>query len=61
MGGQFDYCGLWLNSEYGLGHTSESCSTYKGYTQMSYQKEFNFSHLEVWGLENPAASEVRNF
>lgn len=53
MGGQHGYCGLWIDSEYGKGHTSESCTTYSGYQQMSHSKEFAFRHLEVWGLGSP--------
>ncbi|KAJ8955902.1 hypothetical protein NQ318_005450 [Aromia moschata] len=53
MGGQHGYCGLWLDSEYGKGHTTESCTTYIGYQQMSHTKEFSFRHLEVWGLGLP--------
>ncbi|XP_045474421.1 MTOR-associated protein MEAK7 [Harmonia axyridis] len=53
MGGQHGYCGFWLDSEYGLGHTSESCTTYSGYQQMSGIKEFQYRHLEVWGLGKP--------
>jgi hypothetical protein len=53
MGGQHSYCGLWIDSEYGKGHSSESCTTYSGYQQMSYSKDFSFRHLEVWGLGAP--------
>lgn len=53
MGGQHNYCGLWIDSEYGKGHTSESCTTYSGYQMMSYSKDFAFRHLEVWGLGAP--------
>lgn len=53
MGGQHGYCGLWLDSEYGRGHTSEVCTTYRGYGQMSHSKQFQFRHLEVWGLGQP--------
>ncbi|KAF2892482.1 hypothetical protein ILUMI_13701 [Ignelater luminosus] len=53
MGGQHGYCGLWLDHEYGKGHTSETCTTYSGYSQMSYSKEFQYRHLEVWGLGAP--------
>lgn len=53
MGGQHGYCGIWLDQEYGEGHTSESCTTYKGYTQMSHTKDFKFRHLEVWGVGSP--------
>lgn len=50
MGGQHGYCGFWLDEEYGKGHTSESCTTYTQYFQMSHTKEFEYRHLEVWGL-----------
>lgn len=53
MGGQHNYYGLWLDCEYGTGHTSESCTTYTGYFQMSHSKEFHYRHLEVWGLGVP--------
>ncbi|XP_060536321.1 MTOR-associated protein MEAK7 [Cylas formicarius] len=53
LGGQHNYCGLWIDSEYGNGHSSESCTTYAGYQQMSHSKEFHFRHLEVWGLGLP--------
>ncbi|KAF7270287.1 MTOR-associated protein MEAK7 isoform X1 [Rhynchophorus ferrugineus] len=53
MGGQHNFCGLWLDAEYGKGHSSESCTTFSGYQQMSHTKEFHFRHLEVWGLGQP--------
>ncbi|KAK9732424.1 tld [Popillia japonica] len=53
MGGQHGYCGLWLDQEYGFGHTSESCTTYSSYSQMSHTKNFQYRHLEVWGLGQP--------
>ncbi|XP_071054421.1 MTOR-associated protein MEAK7 [Onthophagus taurus] len=53
MGGQHGYCGIWLDEDYGNGHTSESCTTYSGYFQMSHTKQFTYRHLEVWGLGSP--------
>ncbi|XP_050297329.1 MTOR-associated protein MEAK7 [Anthonomus grandis grandis] len=53
MGGQFGYCGLWIDAEYGKGHSSESCTTYGSYQQLSHTKEFHFRHMEVWGLGQP--------
>ncbi|XP_066260653.1 MTOR-associated protein MEAK7 [Euwallacea similis] len=53
MGGQHGYCGLWIDSEYGIGHCSESCTTYTQYQQLSHTKEFHFRHMEVWGLGQP--------
>lgn len=53
MGGQHGFWGLWIDSEYGKGQTSPSCTTYQGYQQMSHSKEFSYRHLEVWGLGQP--------
>lgn len=53
MGGQHQYCGLWIDAEYGKGHSSESCTTFVSYQQMSHTKEFHFRHMEVWGLGQP--------
>lgn len=53
MGGQHGYWGLWIDSEYGKGQSSQSCTTYMGYQQLSSAKEFTFRHLEVWGLGQP--------
>lgn len=53
MGGQHNYWGLWLESEYGKGQTSPTCTTFADYQQMSQSKEFTYRHLEVWGLGQP--------
>lgn len=53
MGGQHDYWGLWLDSEYGKGETSTSCTTFADYHQISHSKDFAYRHLEVWGLGQP--------
>lgn len=50
MGGQFDYWGLWLSCDYGIGQSSESCSTFRNYTQLSKSKNFRIRNLEVWGV-----------
>lgn len=49
MGGQFDYFGLWLSSDFGEGHSKAEpkCSTY-GSSQLSARTQFSFSDLEVW-------------
>lgn len=57
MGGQHNYCGVWLDENYGEGQTSESCTTYSGYYQMSHTKQFKYRHLEVWGLGSPPVQE----
>lgn len=59
MGGQHNYWGLWLDSDYGYGECSESCSTFKNYTQLSVNKKFKIQNIEVWGVgEKPAKDEV---
>ncbi|XP_061399374.1 MTOR-associated protein MEAK7 [Musca vetustissima] len=50
MGGQFGYWGLWLDCEYGIGQSSESCTTFKEYNQLSKRKDFRIRNLEVWGI-----------
>lgn len=50
MGGQFEYFGLWLDADFGKGHSSESCTTYRGYQMLSGAKNFEINHIEVWGV-----------
>jgi TLD len=50
MGGQHNFWGLWLDSEYGLGESAESCTTYQGYTQLSATKNFKVRNIEVWAV-----------
>lgn len=58
MGGQFEYWGLWLDCEYGLGQSSETCTTFKNYKQLSKNKAFNVRNIEVWGVgEEPKTDE----
>uniref|UniRef100_A0A1A9UTY9 MTOR-associated protein MEAK7 n=1 Tax=Glossina austeni TaxID=7395 RepID=A0A1A9UTY9_GLOAU len=58
MGGQFNYWGLWLDSEYGKGQSSETCTTFRDYVQLSKQKEFRIKNVEVWGVgDEPKLSE----
>lgn len=49
MGGQMEYFGLYLDSSYGTGMCSESCTTYHS-PMMSGNKNFEMAHAEVWGL-----------
>ncbi|XP_055851232.1 MTOR-associated protein MEAK7 [Episyrphus balteatus] len=59
MGGQFEYWGLWLDCEYGLGQSSETCTTFKNYKQLSGQKSFNIRNIEVWGVgEEPEKDDA---
>lgn len=58
MGGQFNYWGLWLDSEYGKGQSSETCTTFRDYVQLSKQKDFRIKNVEVWGVgDEPKLSE----
>lgn len=56
-GGQHNYWGLWLDSEYGKGECSESCTTYKGYQQLSATKKFTIRNVEVWAVGEKPATE----
>lgn len=56
-GGQHGYWGLWLDSEYGAGECSESCTTYKGYQQLSSNKKFTIRNVEVWAVGEKPATE----
>ncbi|GLH05942.1 Uncharacterized protein GBIM_11483 [Gryllus bimaculatus] len=57
MGGQFEYFGLWLDAEFGTGHSSESCTTYRGYQMLSGEKNFQIDHVEVWAVGKPPVVE----
>lgn len=57
MGGQHNYWGLWLDSEYGFGECSESCTTFKGYSQMSANKRFKIRNVEVWAVGEKPTTE----
>lgn len=57
IGGQFEYWGLWLDSEYGIGECSESCTTYKNYVQLAATKNFKIRNVEVWGVGDKPVKE----
>lgn len=62
MGGQFNYWGLWLDSEYGKGECSESCTTFKNYVQLGVNKNFTIRNIEVWAVgEKPVKDTVIYF
>lgn len=50
MGGQFEYFGIWLDAEFGKGHCSETCTTYRNYKMLSATKYFEVDHVEVWAV-----------
>ncbi|KAG1454642.1 hypothetical protein G6F46_008656 [Rhizopus delemar] len=49
MGGQFDYCGLWIDSDFLHGHSRAGplCSTYKS-PQLTKNDTFLVDQVEVW-------------
>eukprot|EP00095_Tigriopus_kingsejongensis_P010338 maker-scaffold525_size146620-snap-gene-0.13 protein:Tk10338 transcript:maker-scaffold525_size146620-snap-gene-0.13-mRNA-1 annotation:"tld domain-containing protein kiaa1609 homolog" len=60
MGGQMDFFGLWIDSEYGKGRCAPSCSSYSS-PQLSKEEHFHIDHLEVWGVgEEPADLDEEN-
>ncbi|XP_036391394.1 MTOR-associated protein MEAK7 [Megalops cyprinoides] len=58
MGGQLGYFGLWLDSDFGRGHSRArpKCTTY-GSPQLSGEEEFVLDALEVWGVGQPPESQ----
>lgn len=60
MGGQFEYFGLWLHSDFGPGHSKArpKCTTY-GSPQLSGSEEFEVEDIEVWGVGVSPEQEVR--
>lgn len=62
MGGQHDYFGLWLDSDYGKGHSRAKprCTTYNS-PQLSAKETFTVDVLEVWGTgKRPQNLDVKN-
>lgn len=59
MGGQHNYWGLWLDSDYGKGECSETCTTFRNYAQLGINKKFTIRNVEVWGVgEKPVKEDV---
>lgn len=54
MGGQHDYFGLWLDSDFGRGHSRArpKCTTY-GSPQLSAEENFSLDSVEVWAVGKP--------
>lgn len=57
MGGQLNYFGFFLSSEFGPGSVSKTCTTFRDYIPLASQLEFFFSRLEVWAIGEPDAVE----
>ncbi|KAJ1975540.1 hypothetical protein H4R34_004300 [Dimargaris verticillata] len=59
MGGQFDYCGLWIDPDFEGGHSCAGplCSTYSS-PQLSKSQQFRIRSVEVWQVRpSPAGSD----
>ncbi|KAM3870064.1 1-phosphatidylinositol 4,5-bisphosphate phosphodiesterase gamma-2 [Diretmus argenteus] len=60
MGGQHGYFGLWLDCDFGRGHSRAKapakCTTY-GSPQLSGDEDFTLESLEVWGVGKPPEPE----
>ncbi|XP_054274954.1 MTOR-associated protein MEAK7-like [Macrosteles quadrilineatus] len=57
MGGQYGYWGLWIDSQFGVGECSETCTTYKNYKMLDSGKKFHIKNLEVWAVGEPPPTE----
>ncbi|MEE6499979.1 hypothetical protein FKM82_003658 [Ascaphus truei] len=51
MGGQHDYFGLWIDSDFGRGHSKAKprCTTYNS-PQLSAKEDFTIDAIEVWAV-----------
>ncbi|KAK2847922.1 hypothetical protein Q7C36_009604 [Tachysurus vachellii] len=58
MGGQHGYFGLWLDSNFGRGHSRARprCTTY-GSPQLSEEEDFTVDTVEVWGVGVPPGEQ----
>lgn len=58
MGGQHGYFGLWIDVDFGKGHSKAkpTCTTY-GSPQLSAQEDFQFQKLEVWAVGDAPKAE----
>ncbi|XP_051953502.1 MTOR-associated protein MEAK7-like [Xyrauchen texanus] len=61
MGGQHGYFGLWLDSNFGHGHSRARprCTTY-GSNQLSGEEDFKVDTLEVWGVGQPPEEQEQD-
>lgn len=60
MGGQHGYFGLWIDSDYGKGHSKAKprCTTYNS-PQLSAKEDFTLDAMEVWAVgDTPESAGV---
>ncbi|NXY63793.1 TLDC1 protein, partial [Callaeas wilsoni] len=60
MGGQHGYFGLWIDSDYGKGHSKAKprCTTYNS-PQLSAKEDFTLDAMEVWAVGDAPESAGR--
>lgn len=61
MGGQHSYFGLWVDVDFGKGHSKAkpTCTTYNS-PQLSAQEDFRFEKMEVWAVGDASHSQLAN-
>ncbi|KAG9273047.1 TLD domain-containing protein 1 isoform X1 [Astyanax mexicanus] len=61
MGGQHGYFGLWLDYDFGKGHSRARprCTTY-GSPQLSGDEDFTMDTVEVWGVGIPPSEQEQD-
>ncbi|XP_032983956.1 MTOR-associated protein MEAK7 isoform X1 [Rhinolophus ferrumequinum] len=61
MGGQHNYFGLWIDVDFGRGHSKAkpTCTTYNS-PQLSAQEDFRFEKLEVWAVGDASGQKLAN-
>ncbi|KAK1785044.1 hypothetical protein P4O66_018471, partial [Electrophorus voltai] len=61
MGGQHGYFGLWLDCDFGRGHSRARprCTTY-GSPQLSGDEDFTLDTVEVWGIGLPPKEQEQD-
>ncbi|XP_030675305.1 MTOR-associated protein MEAK7 isoform X1 [Nomascus leucogenys] len=59
MGGQHSYFGLWVDVDFGKGHSraKPTCTTYNS-PQLSAQENFQFDKMEVWAVGDPSEEQL---
>lgn len=61
MGGQHHYFGLWVDVDFGKGHSKAkpTCTTYNS-PQLSAHEDFRFEKMEVWAVGDASHSKLAN-
>ncbi|KAK3086094.1 hypothetical protein FSP39_013480 [Pinctada imbricata] len=58
MGGQFEYCGFWIDDSYNTGHSkAKPKNTTYGSPQLSSSEEFEVEAIEVWAVGREPKSD----